>query len=140
MGRFLVIAIALFCIGCTDTKIDKDQLPMLNGYWEIKEVTFPDGNKKEYGMNPTIDFIHLEDQKGYRKKMKPKFDGNYQTTNAVENFVLVQNTEHFLFSYENSLNRWEETLETLDSLSFSVRNEEGVLYTYSRFTPISIPK
>tara|TARA_R110002051_G_scaffold2568_3_gene13165 strand:+ start:565 stop:765 length:201 start_codon:yes stop_codon:yes gene_type:complete len=61
----------LFCtllISSCGSKVDQEQLYLLNGYWEIKEVTFKDGTKKEYSVNTTVDFISLDSLKGYKKK------------------------------------------------------------------------
>jgi len=91
-------------------------------------------------MNPSIDFIHLKDDKGYRKKMKPKYDGTYGTSKDVEGFTVSNVNETIILRYSTELSEWEEKLAQLDSLTFSVTNEEGVTYKYKRFEPIKIPQ
>lgn len=136
----ILFLLCLIFLGCAESSITKEELRHLNGYWEISNVVFPDGEQKDYGINPTIDFIQLEGTQGYRKKMQPKFDGSYQTSNQTEAFEVIQSQEYFVFSYKQNLDERQETLIQLDSLSFTVRNEEGVQYAYKRFQPISIPK
>ena len=135
----LLCGLLMFC-GCNDASISKAQLSYLNGYWEIAEVTFPDGTQKQYTFSPSIDFIHLKDGKGFRKKMQPKLDGTYDTSHDVALLIVksVQNT--FILQYKNDFSHWEETLVRLDAEAFSVLNAEGVLYSYKRFNPIVIPK
>ena len=74
MSRILPFFLILMVIGCKKNTVAKADLHYLNGYWEIDEVVFPDGSIKEYGMNPSIDFIQLKENEGYRKKMQPKYD------------------------------------------------------------------
>ncbi|MEO9513785.1 MAG: hypothetical protein ABJN84_00585 [Flavobacteriaceae bacterium] len=140
MGRILLFYVILLSLGCKNSSISKEDLPHLNGYWEISEVEFPDGTKKKYSVNPSVDFIQIEDMKGFRKKVQPKFDGSYSTSKAVEPFHLVLYNEGFALRYKSNLNEWEERLIHLDPSSFAILNEEGIKYSYKRFQPIVIPK
>ena len=142
MRRILSFLLVLMLLGCNDPAINEDNLHYLNGYWEIAEVEFPDGSIKEYGINPNIDFIQLKDRKGYRKKMKPKFDGTYDTSKDMEGFTISKSNgnETIILRYSTELSEWEEKLVQLDSLTFSVTNQEGITYRYKRFEPIKIPQ
>lgn len=140
MRRILYFLLILMLWACNDSSVNENDLHYLNGYWEISEVEFPDGSIKEYGMNPSIDFIQLKDDKGYRKKMKPKFDGTYDTSKDVEGFTISNANETIILRYSTELSEWEEKLMQLDSVSFSVTNQEGVTYKYKRFEPIKIPQ
>lgn len=140
MRQTLPFILLLMLMGCKKTAVAEADLQYLNGYWEIAEVEFPDGSKKQYSVNPSIDFIKLKDGEGFRKKMQPRFDGSYDTSNDTEFFTLSENHGAFLLRYKNEFSEWEEKLVSVDSLSFSVTNEEGVTYSYKRFEPIKIPK
>lgn len=140
MSRILPFFLILMLLSCKETTVSESDLHYLNGYWEIDEVVFPDGSVKEYGMNPNIDFIQLKENEGYRKKMQPKFDGSYATSNDTENFSIAEVSNGFAMHYQNNLSDWKETLLELDSTSFAVINQEGVTYFYKRFEPIKIPQ
>ena len=140
MKRILPFLLILLFWSCSDSSVNEKDLHYLNGYWEISEVKFPDGSIKEYGMNPSIDFIQLKEKKGYRKKMKPKFDGTYDTSKDVEDFEVSRTHETYILRYSTEMSEWEEKLVQLDSVSFSVTNQEGVTYKYKRFEPIKIPQ
>ncbi|MGX1929423.1 hypothetical protein [Flagellimonas sp. 2504JD4-2] len=139
MKKILLFGGLLVLFACQEKSISKEDLPYLNGYWEISEVTFPDGSEKNYTVNPTIDFIQLENDQGFRKKMQPKFDGTYHTSNKQEVFNLIEANGAFILRYKNDLSEWEEKLVALDSISFTVLSD-NVLYNYKRFEPITIPK
>ncbi|NDV16055.1 hypothetical protein GO009_08465 [Muricauda sp. TY007] len=140
MKRILPFLLILLFWSCNDSSVNKDDLRYLNGYWEISEVEFPDGSKKQYAVNTSIDFIKFEDGKGYRKKMQPRFDGTYDTSNDMEDFEVSHTNETIILLYSTELSEWEEKLVQLDSVSFSVINQEGVTYKYKRFEPIKIPQ
>ncbi len=136
MNRLLLFLCFGFLVSCTS--VTEDKLHLLNGYWEIEKVTFPNGGEKEYKMSTTIDFIQLEGLKGFRKKMNPRFDGNYETSDDAEPFEVLISEETYILSYENELSTWQETLTALTEDNFSIQNEDGIQYHYKRFEPISI--
>ncbi|MBU2945586.1 hypothetical protein KO521_02575 [Zobellia uliginosa] len=133
---FLIGFIGLF-FGCT-SGISEQDLNKLDGYWEITEVTLPDGQKKEYKLNTTVDYISTDGKKGFRKKMQPRLDGTYETSDDAEAFVITKNDEDFSINYKTELSEWSEKLVDLDDVTFSVVNKEGIRYDYKRFEPISI--
>ena len=135
--NFVVIVLSFFFLGCT-SNISKEELYKLNGYWEIGQVVFPDGNTKQYKMNTSIDYIQLENLQGYRKKVQPKLNGTYETSDDAEVFLITEIGGSFYVNYKTELSEWSEKLVELDTDSFSVINQEGVRYEYKRFEPISI--
>jgi hypothetical protein len=137
MMKKLLIICSLILVSC-NSKIEKKQLHLLNGYWEIKEVTFKDGAKKEYSINSTVDYIQLDSLTGFRKKMSPKFNGTFETSNDAEPFHIRISNDSVFMSYNNNSNTWEEVLTKLSAESFSVKNKEGLIYRYNRFEPINI--
>jgi hypothetical protein len=130
---FLGFTLLLSC-----TSVSKEKLNLLNGYWEIERVEFPNGGQKEYRMSTDIDFIQLEGLKGFRKKMKPRFDGNFETSDDAEPFQINIHEGSFNIGYKNNLSEWQETITALSKDNFSMQNEDGILYHYKRFEPISI--
>lgn len=139
MKKLIIIALATWW-SCTAPSISKADLHYLNGYWEIHQVTFPDGNTREYAINTDIDFIHVESEKGFRKKMQPRADGTYSTSDQENLFTLKPAKHTFVLQYKNKFSTREETLIHLDTMAFSVMDEEGVLYAYKRFNPVILPE
>jgi len=137
MFRLTLIFITISLIGC-GSPISKPDLNQLNGYWEIVSVEFADGQKKNYTVNPSIDYIELKEMKGFKKKMHPKFDGTYDTSNDLEAFSIIQKEGIFLISYQNNLSSWEEQLIKLEENTFTIVNEDNVTYSYKRYEPINI--
>lgn len=136
MKQFIILSL-LLCFSC-GSKIKKDEISHLNGYWEIKEVIFKDGTKKEYSVNTTIDFIKLDSLIGYRKKVNPKFNGTYETSNDAEPLTIRISNDSIFMSYNKDSNTWEELILSLSNKNFSVINDQGITYKYERFEPINI--
>ncbi len=133
---FIFILTFVF-ISCSDT-ITKEDLKHINGYWEITKVLFPDGKKKEYKVSPSIDFFELKDVSGYRKKVNPKFNGSFETSDDAELFEISQEEELFQIIYKNNLATWQETILFVNKERLILLNNEGVQYHYKRFEPINI--
>ena len=131
------LSVVLCLIGCSNS-VSKEDLNHLNGYWEIEKVVFVNGGSKEFKASSTIDYIELEGLKGYRKKMQPKFNGSYTTSNDAEFFSIVEKEGVFQFSYKTELSEWTEKITTLSENKFSVVNQDTITYQYKRFEPITI--
>jgi hypothetical protein len=136
MNRLLIFLSFLLVAACTS--VSKEKLSILNGYWEIERVEFPNGGQKEYKMNTTVDFIQVDGLKGYRKKMKPRFDGNYETSDDAESFEITIEKDIYTLNYKNNLSTWTEELTAISEDNFSVQNQDGIVYQYKRFEPIKI--
>lgn len=128
----------LFLITACSQKVTKEQLSLLNGYWEIEKVTLPDGQKKEYKVNETIDFIEVKDSKGFRKKVNPTFEGTYITSDDAELFTIFQKGDEFIIQYKTDSSEWTETLKTVTKDNFSVTGEDNFTYFYKRYVPINL--
>lgn len=132
---YLIALLTLF--GCA-TKVSKEDLVHLNGYWEIKQVTFANGTTKDFRLNPSVDYIELNGLKGFRKKMQPKFDGSFTTSNDAEPFVIHFNNGNFEFRYKNEMSAWKEEIKSISKDEFSVTNQDTLTYTYRRFQSTSL--
>jgi len=137
MKHFVFLITLFFLTACT-TSISKEELLKLNGYWEIVEVEFNNGQKKSYKVNPSIDYIELKEMKGFKKKVQPKFDGTYNISNDSEPFTIIEKNGTFLLTYSNALSEWEEQLLHLKDNTFTIKNEDNITYTYKRYEPIKI--
>ena len=140
-----ISVLLLFSVFGCSTGVSEKDLDLLNGYWEIEEVIFPDGSTKEYKTNLSIDYVLMEDKKGYRKKVQPKFNGTYDTSDDADLFLILERDGVFSFSYKSENNdglvaqRSEELIHISEN-KFSVRNTDGFIYNYKRFEPINIDK
>lgn len=139
MQKLSYLFLICMLLGCAKS-VEKEDLPKLNGYWEIEKVVFPDGNAKNYSVNPMVDYVQLEGDKGYRKKVQPKFNGSYDTSNDAEPFRIVEIKAQFYMLYKNDMSTWKEQILAVDDDFFSVVNEAGLQYQYKRFEPISVEK
>lgn len=133
--KHVVSILFLFLIACAET-ITLEDVENLNGYWQIRTVTFPDNSQKTYEMSATLDFFQLESNKGYRKKVQPAADGTFDTSDDAISFEVVQREEGVFFVYSNTLDSWEEQLLHIDTNAFAVRNKAGIEYEYKRYQPL----
>lgn len=136
MKKISFLFLFAFLVSCTS--VSEEKLTLLNGYWEIDRVEFPNGAEKEYKMNSTVDYIKLEGLKGFRKKVTPRFDGNYETSDDAEPFEIEIKEEAYTLLYVNDFSEWQETLTTITEDNFTIKNADGILYHYKRFEPIRI--
>lgn len=110
----------------------------LNGYWQISKVTFPDNTSKTYTLSSTVDYFEIEGDKGFRKKVQPSLNGSFDTSDDAIPFQVIARDENVYLVYSNGNDSWEELLLAASPDAFTVRNEEGIAYTYTRYEPITL--
>lgn len=111
---------------------------MLNGYWEIREVEFPDGQHKEYMSNSTIDFFQVEGLAGYRKKVQPQVNGTFQTSDDAAPLRILQQEGSLYLVFEQEEDSWQEEVLKLTDTELITRHDNGLEYTYERHNPLPL--
>ena len=135
--KFILITL-FYCILTSCNYNNNIDLNYLDGYWEIKSVTFKDGNKKEYTFSDTIDFLSFTDSlTGIRKKMKPNFSGYFETSKDAERFEIKHENDSVNIYYETAFDSWKETILELTENEMIVSNQKSAIYSYVRYRPIT---
>lgn len=138
-GIRVLSAIGLLLLGVSCTGVSEADLHHLDGYWEIREVVFPDGNNKEFPASPVVDYFSLDGRSGYRKKLQPRMDGTFETSDDALPLEVLEREGVWLLSYTGEEGNWEETLLDLGPDNLSLRDPAGVTYRYVKYEPMNIP-
>ena len=130
--KFMILFLLVFAISCEKPNPEA-QKQNLSGYWEIKSVKMPDGEKKEFDINTVVDYIELNGDSGTRTKVSPKFDGTFTTNGVAENFTLKIEEDSLRMYYKTQFDAWEETVIEAKDSTLTVKNRDNKIYTYSKF-------
>lgn len=133
----LLLLLSFVLISCRQEITDAD-LNKLNGYWEIEKVILKDGEKKEYKVNPTIDYFKLKGKKGFRQKVMPQLDGKFQTNNIRENIVVTSTDGVVYLNYTTGYGSWKEAIIELHDSVLVVKNTAEIEYHYKKHIPFSL--
>jgi len=131
-----LLAVMLF-ISCKQSITNAD-IVKINGYWEINSVNLPDGSKKDYKVNETVDYFNVKDNKGFRQKVMPQLDGTYLTNNIKENISISQEDGEYYVYYITNYGKWREKIVEIKDSSLVLKNEANLEYHYKRQIPFSI--
>ena len=126
----IIILYGLFFYSCNESK----NLQYLNGYWEISSVSIEGKEVKNYPFSGTIDYFSLDENKGYRKKVKPKIDGSFDVTMHEIEFKIEMKKNDIYLVYGKGKN-FVESIVKLDSTKMILKNMDGFFYEYKRFFP-----
>ena len=137
MKRILLLIVLVSVLSCKQ-KITEADISNLNGYWEIEKVELPDGDKKEYKVNETIDFFKIEANKGFRKKVMPQLDGTYLTNDVQEAVVVVVKDGDASLQYKTTYASWNEEIIELTKDKLVVKNQQEIEYYYKRPAKFSV--
>ena len=136
MKNIIYLFVGLFIFSCSQDK--KEQLTYLNGYWEIKEAT-SNNITKTYKYNEFIDYIELNDSlKGFRKKLKPIFNGTFIKTKVEENLTAKIEDDIIVLHYTSDFATRKEIVLKLTNEEFKVKNEADQVYLYKRYQPLEL--
>lgn len=134
-SHLILLVFVLFSFGCKNKEYTLADFQTLNGYWQITAVIYPDGTEKKYKQPPAIDYIELNGDQGYKKKVYPKLDGTFQTSDdAIQLRVVKKNGAGYFLSYQNASNSWQEGINYLGEDYYSVATADGNVYCYDRFS------
>lgn len=138
MKRFLTFTIiGLFFISCS--KNPETYIKHLEGYWEIQEVSLADGSKKKYTYNDTVDYIEVTDSMiGFRVKLKPLFNGTFETSKDSEQFEIKIENDSLNLYYRTPFDTWKETVLLATEDQLKVINKNKAVFLYKKFTPINL--
>ena len=137
MKRILLLIVVLSVLSCKQ-EITEADISNLNGYWEIEKVELPDGDKKEYKVNETIDFFKIDGNKGFRKKVMPQLDGTYLTNDIQEDIVIAVKDGDATIQYKTTYASWKEEIIELTKDKLVVKNEQDLEYHYKRPVKFSV--
>ncbi|WP_445716115.1 lipocalin family protein [Flavobacterium sp.] len=137
MKKIFLLIVLISTFSCKQ-KISQADISNLNGYWEIEKVELPDGDKKEYKVNETIDFFKIEVNKGYRKKVMPQLDGTYLTNDLQEDLVVVIKDGDASINYKTTYASWNEQIIELSNDKLVLQNEQELVYYYKRPAKFSV--
>ncbi|GAA4274554.1 hypothetical protein U6A24_16400 [Aquimarina gracilis] len=137
MKKIFYFVVLLFFASCSSP--DPEHFKQyINGYWEIELVILPDGTKKEYNFNQSVDYFETKDTIGIRKKVQPKLDGTFVTNQDSETFILKVQNDSLRMLYKNSLSTWKETVISAKENQIIIKNEAGNMYFYKPYQKISL--
>lgn len=134
---FYSLLFSILFLSCQE-KVSPDSISKINGYWEIQKVQLPDGQEKEYKINETVDYIEWNNKTGFRKKVKPQFDGKYVTNDELETIQIKDSSGIFQIHYKTDFAQWSEEILSLTDSILVLKNKQDLEYHYKRFKPISI--
>ncbi|MDI1317255.1 hypothetical protein [Flavobacterium sp.] len=133
IGLFIVCLVLVSC----HTGVKKEDLQKINSYWEIKQVGLPNGEKKDYKVNETIDYFELNDNEGFRQKVMPQFDGKFKTNDIKEIIKVVEKDNSFFIEYATKYGKWKEEIISIEDSTLVLKNKDKLEYTYKKFKPFS---
>ncbi|WP_375235537.1 lipocalin family protein [Winogradskyella sp.] len=137
MKRFFVLTLVFVITSCSQNP--EEYLEHINGYWEIEEVQFTNGDVKPYKYNESIDYISINDRLiGFRKKLKPGFNSKYITSKDAEGITAKIENNSLNLYYKTPYTNWKETVLKADENSLKVINDRETIYLYKRYKPIEL--
>ncbi|MFL0353766.1 hypothetical protein [Xanthomarina sp. GH4-25] len=138
MKQFITFTIIALCFNSC-SKNPETFINHLDGYWEIEEVTLADGTKKSYTYNDTVDYIEVNDSLiGFRVKLKPIFDGSFETSKDSEQFTIKIENDSLNLYYKTPFDNWKETVLLATEDQLKVVNKNKAVFLYKKFIPINL--
>jgi len=136
-NTFMILVLSLLMVSCKQ-EIKSEDIAKLNGYWEIEKVVFEKGEEKDYGINETFDFFQIKNNKGFRKKVMPQFNGTFLTSDSFENVSVRFAGEKTFLDYKTDYAKWSEELISISDEELVVKNKENKEYHYKKAGPINL--
>lgn len=133
----LVFFFLLMLMSC---KPDANQfVGFIEGYWEIEQVTKNDRVIKEFKISTGIDYFKISANKtGFRKKLKPNFQGTFETSEDQLNFNLNLDNNTLWLEYNDNGTSYSEEIVLASATALVIANTEGFEYHYKPYEPLNL--
>ena len=117
-----------------------DYIEFINGYWEIENVYKNGKLLKEFKISQEIDYFRINnDLSGFRKKLKPNFNGSYTTSKDQLNFKLeIKFNKRLMIVYEDNNTIFVEEITKVNKTNLSIKNDKGMVYNYKVYKPLEL--
>jgi len=133
--KILFFLCGIVLLGCQKNN-PEEQLQHLTGYWEIDRVEVTEDSVVNYKVNATVDYMEFDGNEGFRKKVKPQFDGSFKTSEDKEEISAKIENDSLNLYYKTAFDEWKETVISAEEDKFSVLNRDGKIYHYTKFTSL----
>ncbi len=133
----LFSCLLLVAFSCRQENPD-DIISHISGYWEIEEVTTAEGENKAFTVNMLVDYIEINNNEGFRKKVAPQLDGTFKITDDAEKIEVKTENNQVLLQYSTPFDEWTETVVKVNENQLILKNETGTVYTYKRFEQLNL--
>lgn len=138
MKKYLIFAVLVLVITSCKQDIKKEDVALLNGYWEVEKVVFDSIDDKEYRMNEVYDYFKIENNKGIRKKVMPQLNGTFLVNDVFEKVSVRYTPDGVFLDYVTPYMKWSEEIIGLTNEELVLLNKERGEYHYKRATAINL--
>jgi hypothetical protein len=130
---FALVFIVFSCNSKSDIQSEK-----LNGYWEISKVTKEDGEIIDYGFNAAVEFFKINNNKGIRKKIYPKFEGKYQADILADSVFITKKNGIYILEIKNNQWKTQEEITVLNDSIFGYTSKKGIAFLFKRHKKLKL--
>ena len=114
-------------------------IDFIEGYWEIEQVKKDGKIIKTFKVNTGIDYFKINaDRTGFRKKLKPNFQGTFETSEDVLNFKLKLDYNTLLLEYKDNDTTYSEEILSAGATALVLANTDGFTYHYKPHEPLNL--
>ena len=107
---------------------------LLNGYWKIDFVSQGNENFKLKGGTFLLDYYFINKNTGWRKKVRPLINNNFETSNDTTFFKIKNLETKPILLFNTRWHNWEEMIVKLDTVSLILKIQDKT-YHYQKFNP-----
>ncbi len=133
----LLLFILLLNIGCKS--VEREDLQLLNGYWEITKVIQPDGSETDFGINTIYDYYEFDTNlKGIYKKASPQINGTFLVDEYSEEIEIIEENGNFKIKFHSEFNDREVEIIEILTNKLVIKNPEEKTYYYKKAEPINL--
>lgn len=112
-----------------------DQLIHIEGYWNIENVTLPDGSEREFPFSNHMDHFEIEGKLGIKYRVSPTYDGGFVNYGSPVNFTCEELDGELQLLFKDGEQSYTQTLVKATETELVLQHENGTIYTYSSYDP-----
>ncbi|MFK7050038.1 MULTISPECIES: lipocalin family protein [Flavobacterium] len=125
MKLYYNISFLVFLLISCSKKIELEELKKLNGYWQIEKVKVKEGENKEYTINENYDYIELNKEHGFHKKVRWQPTGKFLINDLQETIKVIKKEDEIYLEFSSKFGKHTDKLLKITDKEMILEVENG---------------
>jgi hypothetical protein len=132
MKKIFLLLCTIVFVSCSNNQA---KIKAVEGYWNINQVTLPDGSDREFPFSNHMDHFEIEGSKGVKNRVSPTYDGGFISYGSPVYFKWEEIDGEIKLSFNDGDQAYQQIVKKATDETLVLLHENGTTYKYLKHIP-----